>query len=96
VTAFWWIIAAVGMLAAGRIVVPRVIVPAWRAGRLSDERAAVLVSLSRGLTIGVIVLAGVNIVGLQLLPGLLTAVAIGLVYSVAGWRAIRHMFRQSR
>lgn len=95
-TAFWWIIAAVGTLAAGRIIVPRVIVPAWRAGQLTDDRAALLVTASRGITIAVIILAAVSIIGLAIVPGVLTALAVGLIYAVAGWRAIRRMFRESR
>jgi ABC-type dipeptide/oligopeptide/nickel transport system permease component len=89
------LLAAAGALIAVRIVVPRVIVPAWRRGSLSDERAAVLVAVARGITLFVLVMAAVVAVNLPWVPGLLSAAAAGLLYAVIGWRGIRTMFRSS-
>jgi len=89
------LLAAAAALIAVRIVVPRVIVPAWRRGSLSDEQAAVLVAAARGITLFVLVMAAVVAVNLPWVPGLLSAGAAGLIYGAIGWRGIRTMFRTS-
>ena len=89
------LLAAAAALIAVRIVVPRLIVPAWRRGRLSDEQAAVLVAAARGITLFVLVMAAVVAVNLPWVPGLLSAAAAGLIYGATGWRGIRTMFRTS-
>jgi hypothetical protein len=92
---WWWALLPAAMLVVGRLAVTAWIVPAWREDRLSETRAAGLVVLTRGLTLGSIVLAIVMLVGLAPVPGMLTALAAGVVYAVVGWRPIRAMFRNA-
>ncbi|HET6380890.1 MAG TPA: hypothetical protein VFH63_07620 [candidate division Zixibacteria bacterium] len=88
-----WLLLPIGALIGSRLWVTRVVVPAWRAERLTDSTAAVLVAISRGLTLLSMVVAAVMIAGLPPVPGLLTAALAGLVYGLVGWRSIRAMFR---
>jgi len=89
------ILAGVIAIVASRLVVQRVIVPAWRTERMTDGAAALTVVISRGLTLVVLIMAVIVGVELPIVPGLLTAFATALVYGVVGWRSIRAMFRTS-
>ena len=89
------VITAVLVVVGSRIAVAGLIVPAWRREQLGDGTAAVLVATWRAVTLALLVLAGVAAFNLPWMPGLLTGLAVGLIYAVVGWRGIRHMFATS-
>jgi hypothetical protein len=93
--AWLWVLLPAGALVAGRLWVTRMVVPWWRADRLTDTSAALLVAVSRGVTLASAVVAVVMIASLPLTPGLVSAGLLATVYGVVGWRSIRAMFRQA-
>ncbi|HEX2142492.1 MAG TPA: hypothetical protein VHK28_09525 [Candidatus Limnocylindria bacterium] len=90
-----WALLPAAAWIGGRLWVTRVVVPAWRAGRLSDTPAALMVAASRAVMLGSAVAAAVMIAALPVAPALVTAALVGLVYAVVGWRSLRAMFRQA-
>ncbi|HEX5578253.1 MAG TPA: hypothetical protein VFY43_01155 [Candidatus Limnocylindria bacterium] len=91
-TAWLWLLLPVAAFALTRVANTRLIVPAWREGRLSSGAAALAVAALRGLTVSCLVAAITLIAGLPSIPGLLSALAAGGIYFAVSRHSIRRMF----
>jgi hypothetical protein len=95
VTVWLWLLLPVGAFVLTRVANTRLIVPAWREGRLGDGAAALAVAALRGLTVTALVVAITLIAGLPPIPGLLSALAAGGVYFAVTRHSIRRMFERA-
>jgi hypothetical protein len=91
-TVWLWLLLPVAAFILTRVANTRLIVPAWREGRLGNGTAALAVAALRGLTVTALVVAISLIAGLPLVPGLLSAVAAGGIYFAVTRHSIRRMF----
>jgi hypothetical protein len=87
-----WLLLPIGAFLLTRIANTRLIVPAWREGRLSSGAAALAVAAMRGLTVTALVTAITLIAGLPSVPGLLSAVAAGGIYFAVTRHSVKRMF----
>ena len=87
-----WLLLPVALFFLTRIANTRLIVPAWREGRLSSGGAALAVAALRGLTVTALVTAITLVAGLPSIPGLLSAVAAGGIYFAVTRHSIKRMF----
>ena len=91
-TVWLWALLPVAAFVLTRVANTRLIVPAWREGCLSSGAAALAVAALRGLTVTALVTALTLIGGLPMIPGLLSALAAGLIYFAVTRHSIRRMF----
>ena len=90
-----WLLLPIVAFALTRVANTRLIVPAWRAGRLGPGAAALAVATLRGLTVASAIAAIVLIAKAPLAPGLFTAVAAGAIYFAVIRHSIRRMFERA-
>ncbi len=91
-TVWLWLLVPIAAFLLTRIANTRLIVPAWREGRLSSGAAALAVAALRGLTVTALVAAITLIAGVPSIPGLLTALAAGGIYFAVTRHSIKRMF----
>jgi hypothetical protein len=91
-TGWLWLLLPVAAFVLTRVANTRLIVPAWRDGKLGSGLAAMFVAALRGLTVALVVVAITLGAGLPLAPGLLTALAAGGIYFAVTRHSIRRMF----
>lgn len=91
-TVWLWLLVPIAAFLLTRIANTRLIVPAWRDGRLSSGAAALAVAGLRGLTVIALVAAITLIAGVPSIPGLLTALAAGGIYFAVTRHSIKRMF----
>ena len=91
-TVWLWLLVPIAAFLLTRIANTRLIVPAWRDGRLSSGAAALAVAGLRGLTVTALVAAITLIAGVPSIPGLLTALAAGAIYFAVTRHSIKRMF----
>lgn len=94
-TVWLWALLPVGVFVATRLANTRLIVPRWRAGRLSSGTAALLVAALRGIIVAALLAAVVLITGLPLTSGLLTAATAGAIYFAIARHSIRRLFERA-
>jgi len=92
VTVWLWLLLPVAAFLLTRVANTRLIVPAWREGRMSSGMAALAVAALRGLTVVALVAAITLITALPLVPGLLSALAAGAIYFAVTRHSIKRMF----
>ena len=95
-TNWLWLLLPVLAFAVTRLANTRLIVPAWRDGRLSSGPAALAAAALRGLTVSSAIAAIVLVAKAPLAPGLLTALAAGAIYFAVTRHGIRRMFEQAK
>jgi len=96
VTVWLWLLLPVAAFVLTRVANTRLIVPAWRDGRLGTGWAAAAVAALRGLTVTCLVIAITLIAGLPVAPGLLSAVGAGGIYFAVARPNVKRMFEGAR
>lgn len=90
-----WLLLPLLAFAVTRVANTRLIVPAWRDGRLGAGTAALAVAALRGLTVASAIAAIVLIANAPLAPGLFTAAAAGAIYFAVTRHGVRRMFERA-
>jgi hypothetical protein len=90
-----WLLLPVLAFAVTRLANTRLIVPAWRDGRLSAGPAALAVAALRGLTVASAIAAIVLIANAPLAPGLFTALSAGAIYFAVTRHGVRRIFERA-